>query len=121
MSDSTSGLEPVAVFAALASPLRWQILQMLKSGEALTASQVATVVERDFDGISKHLRVMRAAGVLESQPGPTGETHIISSRRNFAASRGLWILACAGFRCRKRRGFFSSPVGDSTIAKHGRA
>jgi predicted transcriptional regulator len=69
MSDSTLGLEPVAVFAALASPLRWQILQMLKSGESLTASRVATVVQRDFDGISKHLRVMRAAGVLASQPG----------------------------------------------------
>jgi len=36
--------------AVLASPLRWQILQMLKSGEALTASQVAAVVQRDFDG-----------------------------------------------------------------------
>jgi predicted transcriptional regulator len=55
--------------AVLASPLRWQILQMLKSGEALTASQVAAVVQRDFDGVSKHLRAMRATGVLASQPG----------------------------------------------------
>jgi len=59
----------VELFAVLASPLRWQILQMLKSGEALTASQMAAVVQRDFDGVSKHLRVMRDAGVLASQPG----------------------------------------------------
>ena len=69
MSDSTSGFEPVALFAVLASPLRWQILQMLKSGETLTASQAAAAVRRDFDGVSKHLRVLREAGVLASQPG----------------------------------------------------
>jgi predicted transcriptional regulator len=64
-----SGFDPVALFAVLASPLRWQILQMLKSGEALSASEVAAAVKRDFDGVSKHLRLMQKAGVLGCQFG----------------------------------------------------
>lgn len=42
---------------------------MLADGRAMSASEVAAVVKRDFDGVSKHLRVMRAAGVLASKRG----------------------------------------------------
>lgn len=63
------GIDPAAAFAALGNPLRWSIYQMLADGRALSASQVAAVVKRDFDGVSKHLRVMRAAGVLASKRG----------------------------------------------------
>ena len=62
-------LDPAKAFAALGNPLRWSIYQMLADGRALSASQVAAVVKRDFDGVSKHLRVMRAAGVLASKRG----------------------------------------------------
>lgn len=65
----TKGLDPATVFAALGNPLRWCIYQMLVDGRALSASEVAAVVKRDFDGVSKHLRVMRAAGVLASKRG----------------------------------------------------
>jgi predicted transcriptional regulator len=63
------GFDPVALFTVLASPLRWQILQMLKSGETLSASEVAAALKRDFDGVSKHLRLMQKAGVLGLQFG----------------------------------------------------
>lgn len=63
------GLAPAKAFAALGNPLRWSICQMLADGRAMSASQVAAVVKRDFDGVSKHLRVMRAAGVLASKRG----------------------------------------------------
>ena len=63
------GLAPAKAFAALGNPLRWSIYQMLADGRAMSASQVAAVVKRDFDGVSKHLRVMRAAGVLASKRG----------------------------------------------------
>lgn len=63
------GLDPAKAFAALGNPLRWSIYQMLADGCALSASEVAAVVKRDFDGVSKHLRVMRAAGVLASKRG----------------------------------------------------
>lgn len=63
------GLDPAKAFAALGNPLRWSIYQMLADGRAMSASEVAVVVKRDFDGVSKHLRLMRAAGVLASKRG----------------------------------------------------
>ena len=64
-----NGIDPAEAFAALGTPLRWSIYQMLSGGRAMSASQVAAVVKRDFDGVSKHLRLMRAAGVLASKRG----------------------------------------------------
>jgi len=66
-STSGPGIDPAAAFAALGNPLRWAIYQMLARGEALTASQAAGRLKRDFDGVSKHLRVMRSAGVVASR------------------------------------------------------
>lgn len=66
---SAPKLDPVTVFAMLGSELRWQLLRLLASGTARTASDLAAEVGRDFDGVSKHLRLMREAGVLASQPG----------------------------------------------------
>lgn len=51
----------------MGNALRWSIYQMLAKGDALTASAVAGRLGRDFDGVSKHLRVMRAAGVVASR------------------------------------------------------
>ena len=59
----------MALFEVLASPIRWRILHMLKAGEALSASEVAAVLKRDFDGVSKHLRLMEKSGVLAFQLG----------------------------------------------------
>lgn len=42
---------------------------MLADGRAMSATEVAGVLKRDFDGISKHLRVLRSAGVVRSRPG----------------------------------------------------
>ena len=57
-------LKPVDVFFALASDVRWAIIGMLADGRTLTATQVAAVLGRDFDGVAKQLRVMRECGVL---------------------------------------------------------
>ena len=56
-------------FAALGNPLRWEMLKLLVKHGPLCASQLATMLKRDFDGVSKHLRVMRAAGVVRAVPG----------------------------------------------------
>ncbi len=53
--------------AALGNALRWEIFQMLADGSALHASAVAKRFDRDFDGISKHLRILRSAGLLKSR------------------------------------------------------
>ena len=42
---------------------------MLADGRAMSATDVAAILKRDFDGVSKHLRILRAAGVVRSQPG----------------------------------------------------
>lgn len=56
-------------FAALGNPLRWEMVKMLSSGRAMSATEVAAALHRDFDGVSKHLRVLREAGVLRSRAG----------------------------------------------------
>ena len=56
-------------FAALGNPVRWELLKLLADGKTMSASQCAMELKRDFDGVSKHLRLMRTAGVIRSQPG----------------------------------------------------
>lgn len=56
-------------FSAMGNPWRWQMVKMLADGRALTATDVAGVLKRDFDGVSKHLRILRRAGVVRSRRG----------------------------------------------------
>ena len=56
-------------FAALGNPLRWEMVKMLVKQGPMCATQVATAMKRDFDGVSKHLRVLRQGGVVQSVPG----------------------------------------------------
>lgn len=69
VTEPSSQLNPVAVFAALGSKIRWPIIQLLADGTPRTATDVASALGRDFDGISKHLRLMRSAGVVDAGPG----------------------------------------------------
>lgn len=62
-------LDPVAVFSALGSKVRWPIIQLLADGTPRTATDVASALHRDFDGVSKHLKLMAEAGVVLSEPG----------------------------------------------------
>jgi hypothetical protein len=64
-----AGLDRAAFFSALGNPLRWQMVKMLADGSALSASQFASALKRDFDGVSKHLRILREAGVLAWRAG----------------------------------------------------
>lgn len=58
MSDSTSD-----IFTALAHPTRRQILQDLKDGE-LTAGEIASAFHASGPTISRHLAVLRGAGLI---------------------------------------------------------
>ena len=55
------------VLAALGNKLRWQMFRMLSGGTPMHAAMVAKKFDRDFDGISKHLRILRSAGLLRSR------------------------------------------------------
>ncbi|MGC3991216.1 MAG: winged helix-turn-helix domain-containing protein [Chthoniobacteraceae bacterium] len=59
----------VDFFAALGGKVRWPIIQMLASGRPMSATEVASALHRDFDGVSKHLRILREAGVIASTTG----------------------------------------------------
>lgn len=69
VAESSSQLNPIAVFSALGSKIRWPIIQLLADGTPRTATDVASALGRDFDGVSKHLKVMRDAGVVDAGPG----------------------------------------------------
>jgi DNA-binding transcriptional ArsR family regulator len=69
MMEKSNLSTPDRVFAALGNPVRWQIVLRLAGGQALAATSVAQEFGRDFDGISKHLRLLRAAGILASRRG----------------------------------------------------
>lgn len=53
-----------ATFQALADPTRRQILMQLVSGEA-TVLQLAEPFQMSLPGISKHLKVLEKAGLIE--------------------------------------------------------
>ncbi len=61
MKDQTSN-----VFEALAHPTRRQILQDLKDGE-LTAGDIAAKFQATGPTISRHLRVLREAGLVSER------------------------------------------------------
>ena len=56
-------------FSALGNPMRWELVKIMATGKALSASEAAKAVGRDFDGVSKHLRILRRARVVASRRG----------------------------------------------------
>ena len=67
-SSDSLVLDQEKVLAALGNRLRWQMFRQLADGSPLHAAQVAKDFGREFDGISKHLRILRRAGLLRSRP-----------------------------------------------------
>src|SRR5919106_2380578 len=62
---TTDQTDPLSVtFAALADPTRRAILARLAQGEA-TVTELAAPFEMSLPGISKHLRVLQRAGLIE--------------------------------------------------------
>lgn len=62
-------LNPVTVCAMVGGKGRWPMLRLLADGRPRTATEVARALGRDFDGVSKHLRLLRAKGLLEDRAG----------------------------------------------------
>jgi len=62
---STPNLDATTVLYALSDPLRWEIFKKLASGQELTGSDLASALGKGVDNVSKHLRGMREAGVVD--------------------------------------------------------
>lgn len=54
---------------ALDSEVRWPIMKMLADGRKLSISEAAAAIGRDRDGVSRQLKVLREAGVVEVYAG----------------------------------------------------
>ncbi len=63
------GLDPAAFFAALGSAVRWEMVKRMADGTELSATDMAAALQRDFDGVRKHLQVLASAGVVACRPG----------------------------------------------------
>ncbi len=61
---------PDAVFKALADPTRREILALLRDG-ASTVGDIASNFEMSRPAVSKHLRQLRAAGLISDRPSGT--------------------------------------------------
>lgn len=53
------------LLTGLGEPVRWRILSELSAGEPLMVMEIAARLRRSADLVSKHLAVLRKAGVVE--------------------------------------------------------
>lgn len=78
-----------ATFAALANPTRRQLLDRLSQGEA-TVSELAEPFRISFAGVSKHLRVLEEAGLVQRRI--VGREHHLSLEGSPIADAAAWLL-----------------------------
>jgi DNA-binding transcriptional ArsR family regulator len=88
----TATLSPV--FAALADDTRWRILARLGEGPA-SASALAGELPVSRQAIVKHLDVLEAAGLVESEPRGREVVHRALGARLSSVARELDALAAA--------------------------
>lgn len=62
-------LDAAQTLAILGTPLRWQLMQMIAASGPQSANELATALKLNFNNVSKHLRILRDAGLLEIAPG----------------------------------------------------
>ena len=65
-----------AVFAALADPSRRKVLALLRETEELAVSDIAAAFAMSLNGVSKHLKVLERAGLVQRRID--GRRHLLS-------------------------------------------
>ncbi len=82
-------LDPVAVFAALGNPMRWQAMQLMAGGKAISATDLATAMHRDFDIASKHLKILRDSGAVGWMSGTDRRLRFYFIPRKYLLATGV--------------------------------
>src|SRR5258708_13005064 len=68
-----------SVFRAIADPTRREILSLLRSGER-TVGEIAANFRSSRPAISKHLRLLRAAGLVASRKDGTAQICALNAK-----------------------------------------
>ena len=76
------------VFAAIADPVRREILEML-DGEELLVSEIANQFEISLQAVSKHIQVLVRAGLIEQER--TGRVSLCRLDAGPIAGAAVWI------------------------------
>lgn len=63
-------------FSALGNEARWAAVKMLADGQELTSIQIAKALGRDFDMVSKHMRILRRVGAVKRKRGEDERTRL---------------------------------------------
>lgn len=82
-------------FAAVSDPTRRQMLDMLRGGERPAGEMVRAFPEASQPGVSRHLRVLREAGLVEVRKEE--QRRIYSLRREGFAELDAWIARYRNF------------------------
>ena len=83
-----------ATFSALADPTRRDILTRLRRGER-SVGELAEPLEMSWPAVTKHLKVLEAAGLLERRR--EGRRHVVSLNAAPLAQAGQWMEFYRGF------------------------
>ena len=64
---ATTAVDPVPVFSALGDGTRLELVSRLSDGQAHSIVQLTEGLELTRQGVTKHLRVLQQAGLVESR------------------------------------------------------
>ncbi len=87
VNDRSEALD--RVFAALADPTRREIVGVLRDAGELRVSDIAGAFDISLNGVSKHLKVLEAAGLLRRRV--EGRAHWISVRWEALQAAYAWL------------------------------
>jgi DNA-binding transcriptional ArsR family regulator len=82
-------LNPVAVYAALASETRLAMLAVLADGVPRSATDLTTAMRRSFDAVNPHLHQLHDAGLLTAVPGADRRQWLFSVPPEFRREAGV--------------------------------
>ena len=95
-----TGRDCIAALKALGEKTRLRILRLLFK-ESLSVNEIAERLQVSQYNVSKHLRVMREAGLLETEKDGKQRLYSVSNklRTQVAANNNVLDLGCCTFRC----------------------
>jgi DNA-binding transcriptional ArsR family regulator len=80
----------IGFFQALADPVRFRIVEAIRSGECAVGDIVARV-DIHQSGVSRHLRILSEAGVVQMRPD--GQKRLYSLRKEAFDRLETWVGA----------------------------